>query len=215
MEPPQAQPDEEQTAPWLASPPAEPPKERRGWRWLAVPAALAAGGLLVGAAAGAVVMSAVNDPTQSDEYAAQAAKLERAEEQVDAREELLAEVNVKLDEARETAQAERAAFQEREGALAAAEQAVAEREAAVTATEEQIAARSVGPGIWTVGVDIEPGIYRTDAPVSGQCYWGIYRTGSNQSDIIDNAIVSGGFPQVTLSVGQDFENTRCGTFVKQ
>jgi hypothetical protein len=38
---------------------------------------------------------------------------------------------------------------------------VAEREKVVAATEERIAANSVSDGIWTVGVDIEPGTYRT------------------------------------------------------
>jgi hypothetical protein len=70
-------------------------------------------------------------------------------------------------------------------------------------------------GNWTVGVDIEPGTYRTSAKVTSTCYWGIYRTGSNGSDIIDNDIVTGGRPSVTLSPGQDFETTRCGSWSKQ
>jgi hypothetical protein len=92
---------------------------------------------------------------------------------------------------------------------------LAEREAAVTAVEQQIAANSIGTGIWTVGVDVEPGTYRVSESLTGYCYWAIYRTGSNGRDIIENDGPTGGFPTVTLSVGQDFENSRCGTFVKQ
>ncbi len=73
-------------------------------------------------------------------------------------------------------------------------------------------ATTIDEGDWTVGVDIKPGTYRTTEPVSGDCYWGIYRAGSNQSDIIDNAIVKGGRPTVTLKKGQEFKNQGCGTF---
>ncbi|PRY47965.1 hypothetical protein LY71_111144 [Geodermatophilus tzadiensis] len=92
---------------------------------------------------------------------------------------------------------------------------MAAREQAVTALEQQIVATSITEGMWTVGRDIEPGTYRTAAAVSDDCYWGIYRSGSNGDDIIENDIVSGGFPTVTLREGQDFENNGCGTFVKQ
>ena len=63
------------------------------------------------------------------------------------------------------------------------------------------------------GVDIAPGVYRTIAPVGGRCYWATLKTGSN-GEIIANAIVEGGRPQVTLKVGQDFETTRCGDWAK-
>lgn len=92
---------------------------------------------------------------------------------------------------------------------------IAEREAAVTATEQQIAANTITEGTWTVGVDIEPGTYRTTEAVLGSCYWGIYRSGTNGGDILENDIVSGGFPTVTLSEGQDFTTQRCGSWVKQ
>jgi hypothetical protein len=103
----------------------------------------------------------------------------------------------------------------REETVKAAEAAVKKREDAVTVAEKQKAANTVREGTWTVGVDIEPGTYRTDAEVSSSCYWGIYRTGSNGADIIDNDIVSGGRPTVTLSPGQDFKTTRCGAWTRQ
>lgn len=95
------------------------------------------------------------------------------------------------------------------------EAALAEREAAVASTEAQIAASTITGGTWTVGVDVEPGTYRTKDAVIGDCYWAIYRSGTNKDDIIQNDIVQGGFPTVTLSEGQDFESNRCGSWVRQ
>ena len=92
---------------------------------------------------------------------------------------------------------------------------MADREKAVTAVEDRIAATSIGEGIWTVGVDVKPGTYRTKEALSGYCYWAIYRSGTNGDDIVENDGPEGGFPTVTLSAGQDFENSGCGTFVKQ
>lgn len=93
--------------------------------------------------------------------------------------------------------------------------ALAEREAAVTATEQQVAANTISEGTWTVGVDVEPGTYRTKDPVTGTCYWAIFRSGTNKDDIVQNDIVKGGSPTVTIAAGQDFETTRCGPWVKQ
>ncbi|MDP9390110.1 MAG: hypothetical protein M3P89_01690 [Actinomycetota bacterium] len=89
------------------------------------------------------------------------------------------------------------------------------REQAVAAIEQRIVQTSIGEGIWTVGVDVEPGTYRTAQPITGYCYWAIHRSGTNGSDIIDNDGPTGGVPTVNLSAGQDFENSGCGTFVKQ
>jgi hypothetical protein len=51
--------------------------------------------------------------------------------------------------------------------------------------------------------------------VSSDCYWEITRSGTNGSDIIENDIPGGGLPTVRLSEGQDFTNSRCGTFLRQ
>ncbi|MBD8079357.1 hypothetical protein [Cellulosimicrobium arenosum] len=91
---------------------------------------------------------------------------------------------------------------------------LAEREAAVTKTEDQVAATTITEGVWTVGVDIEAGNYRVkESPID--CYWAIYTTGTNQDDIIQNDIVTGGMPTVTIREGQDFESNRCGSWIKQ
>jgi Flp pilus assembly protein TadG len=99
--------------------------------------------------------------------------------------------------------------------IEADKKALAEREAAVTATEQQVAANTINEGTWTVGVDVEPGTYRTKDPVSGTCYWAIFQSGTNKDNIVQNDIVKGGSPTVTISAGQDFETSRCGSWVKQ
>lgn len=80
--------------------------------------------------------------------------------------------------------------------------------------EAEVAANAITDGIWTVGVDIEPGTYRAE-DVSSDCYWAILESGSNGSDIVDNAIPGGGNPSVTLEEGWDFESSACGDWTKQ
>ncbi|MET3934918.1 hypothetical protein [Arthrobacter sp. OAP107] len=102
-----------------------------------------------------------------------------------------------------------------EAAVKSAEAAVKKREEAVTAAEKQKAANSVSDGTWTVGKDIAAGTYRATADVGSSCYWGIYETGSNGGNIIENDLPGGGRPSVALSAGQDFKSSRCGTWTRQ
>ena len=76
------------------------------------------------------------------------------------------------------------------------------REEAVTGAEKTKAANTVGDGTWTVGTDIEPGTYRAAADVGSSCYWGIYATGSNGSNIIDNDLPGGGRPSLPSPAGR-------------
>ena len=86
------------------------------------------------------------------------------------------------------------------------------REKAVGIAEKKAAETSITEGVWLVGEDIKAGRYRTVDPVdSGSCYWKIHKGG----DIIDNEIVTGGRPTVTLKDGQEFTTQRCGTWAKQ
>lgn len=73
---------------------------------------------------------------------------------------------------------------------------------------------TVDDGVWTVGVDIPVGRYRTTANVSDGCYWAITKSGTNGETIIANDLPSGGRPSVTLKAGQDFDTERCGTWAK-
>jgi hypothetical protein len=114
-----------------------------------------------------------------------------------------------------TVSAREAEVSKADAAVKAAEAAVKKREDAITGAEKAKAANTIGDGTWTVGSDIEPGTYRAAAAVGSTCYWGIYRSGSNGGDIIENDIPGGGRPVVTLSPGQDFNSTRCGKWEKQ
>jgi hypothetical protein len=104
---------------------------------------------------------------------------------------------------------------EAEAAVKSAQAAVKKREEAVTGAEKQKAANTVSDGTWTVGKDITAGTYRATADVGSSCYWGIYETGSNGGNIIENDLPGGGRPSVALSAGQDFKSSRCGTWQKQ
>lgn len=79
------------------------------------------------------------------------------------------------------------------------------------------AGTTIEDGTWTVGSDVQPGTYRLKdtLPAGSTCFWGIYKSGTNKDSIVQNDIVTGGRPTVTLKAGQDFESTRCGTWVKQ
>lgn len=198
--------------------PVEPesaPTKRRP-RWI-VPAVVG----VVALAAGVGIGSAVGgSPTESQEYRDLQSQHASLKEEVDT---ALSALNKTASE-RDAAQTQLAAAIEREEELAAREAAaqrledeLSVREAAVTATEAQAAANTITEGTWTVGVDIEPGTYRTDAaiPGGGHCYWSITRTGTNGDEILQNDIVTGGRPSVTLSEGQDFTTRDCGSWVRQ
>jgi hypothetical protein len=183
----------------------------RSWLRWAVPA----GALVVGLATGAATVVATSDPTTTDEYRSLARTLEQARDDIDQAEGQRRTAEDAARRAEATAQQSLDEAAARQQSLDAREQGLVVREQAVIATEQRIAATSIDDGIWSVGVDIEPGTYRTAQPVRSDCYWGIYASGTNGDDIIENDIVNGGFPTVTLREGQDFENNGCGTFVKQ
>lgn len=67
-----------------------------------------------------------------------------------------------------------------------------------------------GDGVWRVGGEITPGIYR--APAGASCYWAILNS-ADTSDISNN----GGFTAnqtVTLTAGHWFETSDCGQWKK-
>jgi len=68
-------------------------------------------------------------------------------------------------------------------------------------------------GQWEVGVDVPAGAYKVIAAVDpdAMCYWKISQTGK-PDNIIDNDIVKGGKPTVTVKRGQDFTTNDCGTW---
>ncbi|MCK9792321.1 hypothetical protein M1843_00995 [Isoptericola sp. 4D.3] len=191
-------------------------------RWLRAHRVLVALGaaavLLAAYAAGATVVAAERD---GDARAAGTLAASTAAELASTRTELDAVVaraetaESRIDDAETAAAARQAELDERESGLDEREQDVADRETAVSKTEKTIESSRIDEGVWTVGTDVAAGTYRTTAPVSGDCYWAIYRSGTNQDDIVQNDIVTGGHPVVTLRDGQDFETNRCGTWDKQ
>jgi hypothetical protein len=195
---------------------AKPPLSRGGKITLA--AALAAGLAIGGFYAG----TAMADPTSSEEYATAVSHAQVAGTDRDKYRGELAELTTKHDTLtselaeRESALEEReSAVGEKETEVSKADAAVKTREKAVGTAEAEAAANTVSDGMWTVGEDIKPGTYRTTDNVGSRCYWGIYRSGSNGDDIIDNDIPGGGKPTVKLSKGQDFKSSNCGNWQKK
>lgn len=189
-------------------------RKGRGWALVLAGVVLLAGG----GVAGALLM----DPTGSEEYAVLEASKESTESELaqvtSDYKALQSDYDVMVDDIRER----EADVEKREAAavtsqekLTAAEAAVKAREDAVTGAEKAKAANTVGDGTWVVGSDIAPGTYRASEPVGSSCYWGIYSSGSNGADILDNDLPGGGHPVVVLAEGQDFKSARCGTWEKQ
>lgn len=186
------------------------PRGRKGKR--AIIATVLGLALVGGGMAGGM---ALDDPTESAEYLELQAASEHTERQRAALEERQTELDERA-EAREEAVSQREAkIGEAEAAVAEAEAAVKAREEAVTGAEAEKAANTISDGTWTVGRDIASGTYRSAEPVGSRCYWGIYRSGSNGSEILENDIPGGGHPTVTLAEGQDFTSARCGKWDKQ
>lgn len=209
-------PDTAEPSELEAQPEAAAPKRSRKKRILVATAAvvLLAGGVTFG--------TILPDPKASDAYAALADEKATVEIERDAALSSYASVKGKYDSlqggivARESkVSARETEVGKADAAVKTAEAAVKAREEAVTGAEKAKAANTISDGTWTVGSDIEPGTYRASADVGSSCYWGIYATGSNGSNIIDNDLPGGGRPSVALSAGQDFKSSRCGKWEKQ
>lgn len=185
----------------------------------AIVAAVAVLALLAGATA---VGTTLPDPQSSEAYVALAGEKASVESERDAAKSSYESMKSKYDTLQNgiTDREAKVAARETEVGKAdadvkTAEAAVKVREDAVTGAEKTKAANTIGDGTWTVGKDIEAGTYRAAADVGSSCYWGIYATGSNGSNIIENDLPGGGRPTVALSGGQDFKSTQCGNWEKQ
>lgn len=188
------------------------PLRKRWWVWLLL--AVVVLGVL-----GAIV-GRDSDPTTSKEYRALQTELSDAQHSADNWKATAQTAQARADQASQR-QSDldqyKARLDQRSAELDQREAALKGREDAVTQTEQQVAASSITEGTWTVGRDVEPGTYHTKDLVSGSamCYWEISKTGETGIDaIVDNDIVTGGRPTVTISAGQDFTTRDCGTWVK-
>jgi len=163
--------------------------------------------LSIGGAAGALIATAVIGP-RIDSLARD---LRETSADLDtARNGVKAAVDAKTKAEKQFADAQ-SEILDKQNALTQRENDVKAREDAVSQTEQRIAASSFGGGVRVVGVDIEPGQYRTDGTAS--CYYA-WKSGTGaDADIVDNNIVEGP-ATVTLRDGDVFENSRCGTWRK-
>ncbi|MGY2746284.1 hypothetical protein [Arthrobacter sp. UYCu723] len=199
-----------------AQPAREKAKPGRKRRIFAAVAVLA---LLVGVLG---IGTTLPDPKSSDAYVALAGEKASVESDRDAAKSSYESMKSKYDTLQNGIAAREAKVTAREAevgkadaAVKTADAAVKKREEVVTGAEKTKAANTIADGTWTVGKDIEAGTYRAAADVGSSCYWGIYATGSNGSNIIDNDLPGGGRPSVALSGGQDFKSSRCGKWEKQ
>jgi len=195
----------------------KPRKKRGKGKWIAI--SVAAAVLLVG---GGAVGYSLPDPKASDAYVALDKQKSAAEAQRDSARSDYDGLKTKYDTLLGGITSRENTVSKREAAVSTAETtlkddqaAVKKREDAVSAVEQQKAANTVGDGTWVVGKDIEAGTYRANAAVDSTCYWGIYASGTNGGQIIENDLPGGGRPSVVLAAGQDFKSSRCGTWTKQ
>lgn len=81
----------------------------------------------------------------------------------------------------------------------------------LTGQVDQAKKNSVSDGVWQVGKDIDAGTYRATGQVGDDCYWEI----SSGGDIVQNDIPGGGYPELTVSDGQQLKVSSCGVLAKQ
>lgn len=84
---------------------------------------------------------------------------------------------------------------------------------ALTGKVETAKKNTIGDGVWQVGKDIDAGTYRATREVGSRCYWSISNPATD--DILQNDLPGGGFPEVTVSDGQQLKIANCSTFTKQ
>lgn len=196
-----------------------PAAKRRKWKLKTI---LGTAATLVLVGSGAAIGTTLPDPTASGAYI----QLDEGMDALDERHRALQKNYATLEELyrkqKSGIEGREASAGARESAAAAAEKKVAEAEAAVKKREDAVAGaeaakakNTVSDGTWTVGKNIEPGVYATGADVGSSCYWAILASGTNGSDIIENDLPGGGRPTVTLNAGQEFKSTRCGSWTKQ
>ncbi|WP_116044486.1 hypothetical protein [Amycolatopsis palatopharyngis] len=72
-----------------------------------------------------------------------------------------------------------------------------------------------GPGTWEVGVDVQPGKYKTAGPDGGlPCYWARLKdTSGDLGSIINNSILEGP-GTVTINKGELFETSGCQDWIQ-
>lgn len=194
------------------------PKPSKTKLYVSVGASVAS--LLVGLLAGVSIGQAPVNALESD-VAYQKTRVESMVTQIET-DKAAAEAQVAAAEAKVTAVEEASAAKEAELDTRAEELAAQETEAkelqetldaAVVAREES----KIGPGLHEVGVDVQPGKYKTSGPDGSNmagCYYAWKTSFGADADIIDNELTDGKATAV-LKKGQFFEVDSCNEFVKQ
>lgn len=93
------------------------------------------------------------------------------------------------------------------------------RSVQTSASAPSAATGEIGPGVWLVGSDVQPGTYRTTGPASGQryCFWSRHSntSGGPLDDIIASDGASSGQMIVTIKASDKlFRTNDCSPFVK-
>lgn len=144
-------------------------------------------------------------------------RVEQAEGRVEQAEDRADQAEV---EARETVQAEfatrKAVLDDRKQELNATAKALDERERKVSGMERSWKANTIpGDGIFMVGSDIRPGLYKADGASSGNCYYARLRGATGGfNDIITNGNSSGPLAITVASSDVALELSGCGEFHK-
>lgn len=182
-----------------------PPRRKRAWPRLLLP--LIAASLVAAAALAALVTISI---TWTNETAELSDSLEREQSRAES-------LNGQLTSYKEREQElvdREVAVEAREVDADDREVELERREAAVSKVEQQVAATTLKDGhVYTVGSTMEAGTYQANA-TGGSCYWAIYTSGTNYSDIVENDYGSMGSITVTVSAGQDFRSSKCGDWTK-
>lgn len=193
------------------------PVALRRWHLLT----LAAGALALTVLVAAVVAASGPGITQTDldeahaATARESARADRAEDEIDDAEAdaleaataKLAGETTALDKRRAD---EEAAAAQRKAELDAQAAAIAQREKAVAGAEAAKRANEFGDGVHEVGVDIQPGKYKTSGAAS-DCYWSKNR---RDGGIIDNDLPGGDTTIVIEASVFTFKSGDCGTWRK-
>ena len=98
-------------------------------------------------------------------------------------------------------------FRREDRALDARRRSLDRREERISGAEKSIKRNTITDGIWQVGVDFDPGTYRSD---QSNCYWAELGSADN-SDYITNGF---GDNQTVTIDSPWFESKMCGTWTK-
>jgi hypothetical protein len=182
--------------------------------------AAVAGALVVGGLIGAAITAAVQpDPTTTTPYVAlkganssQSAAIASASASISSLQSQKSSLQSQVN----AAASQSAAVASAQASVQARESAVAQREQAVKDAQTVIAQNQLKGGVYVVGRDVQPGVYRTNGPDgtnSVGCYYAWKSGTDSAASIVDNNITSG-VATATLENGQVFEVRSCQAWTK-